>query len=54
MISGEMTPEAEAAKYTYTFKIVNRGKSSHVTKDLNEVLLFLRDVEEMFNGFTDA
>lgn len=45
---------AEVASYVYIFQVVYKGENSVVRKDLGELVNFLKQIEQTYNGFVDT
>lgn len=53
-IAEQLEPLAYAASYIYIFQVINKGQNSVVRKDLAEIVEFLREIDQTFNGFIDT
>ena len=44
---------AEACTYVYMLQVIYKGTNSVVRKDLGELVEFMREIDQLFNGFID-
>lgn len=50
----QIEPSAEACTYVYMLQVVYKGNNSVVRKDLGELVEFMKEIDELFNGFIDS
>jgi len=50
----QIEPVAETAQYVYIFQVINKGHTSIVRKDLGELVDFMKELDQLFNGFVDS
>ena len=44
---------AEACTYVYMLQVIYKGTNTVVRKDLGELVEFMREIDQLFNGFID-
>ena len=49
----QIEPMAEACTYVYMLQVIYKGTNTVVRKDLGELVEFMREIDQLFNGFID-